>query len=152
MNCRSIATMLFAAAATLSAAQLHAQESFYEDHPDRGLRFADMEFAMPTDPLLPSWVGVSHQIHTPAQYLSEASLQLHTAIPAGTDAAAAVAVLAKAGAHCALPTATALTCHYRDVETPWGGEYFDSVTWTVNVALSDGRVRDVAVMRDWLRR
>jgi hypothetical protein len=106
-------------AALLGSAPLHAQESFYQDHPDHGLRFADMEFDMPTDPLLPSYVGMSYVIHTPAHYLADATNRLRSAIPGGTDAATAAATLAKAGAHCVRHTGDALICRYRDVETPW---------------------------------
>ena len=149
---RVISAALLAATTLLGTAPLHAQESFYEDHPDRGLRFADMEFAMPSDPLLPSWVSFSHVIHTPAQYLSDAMGRLRAAVPTGTDAAAAAAIMAKAGARCGQPAADALTCHYRDVETPWGGEYFDSINWTVTMPLAGGRVTDITVARDWTRR
>jgi hypothetical protein len=152
MRIRSITPALLAAVAVLGASPLHAQESFYQDHPARGLRFADMEFAMPTDPLLPSWVGLSHVIRTPAEYLADATSQLRAAIPAGTDASAAAVMLAKAGAHCGQPTGGALVCQYRDVETPWGGEYFDAVKWTVTMPLAGGRVSDLAVTRDWTRR
>ena len=152
MRRRQIMIALFAIALPMSAAQSHAQEAFYDDHPDRGLRFADMEFAMPTDPLLPSWVGLSHVIHTPAPFLSDATAKLRAAIPVGIDASTAAAPLAKAGAHCGQPKAGSLICRYRDVETPWGGEYFDSVNWTVTMPLSDGRVTDLAVVRDWTRR
>jgi hypothetical protein len=131
---------------------LHAQESFYQDHPDHGLRFADMEFDMPTDPLLPSYVGMSYVIHTPAHYLADATNRLRSAIPGGTDAATAAATLAKAGAHCVRHTGDALICRYRDVETPWGGEYFDAITWTVTMPLAGGHVADLAVARDWTRR
>lgn len=140
------------AAALLAAGPAMAQQAFYEDHPDRGLRFADLEFAMPTDPLLPSWASYGYVVHTPAQYLADATARLRQAIPAGTAAADAVAVLTRAGARCAQPAGPALTCRYRDVETPWGGEYFDSVTWTVTLPLVDGRVADLAVTRDWKRR
>lgn len=140
-------------AATLFAAgPAMAQMAFYEDHPDRGLRFADLEFSMPTDPLLPSWVSYDHVVHTPAQFLADATARLRGAIPAGMAATDAAAVLTRAGARCTQGTGTTLTCRYRDVETPWGGEYFDSVTWTVTMPLIDGKVADLAVTRDWKRR
>lgn len=152
MTHRSIVFSLLGMVTLLGATSLQAQESFYEDHPDRGLRFADMEFDMPTDPLLPSWVSFSHVIHTPPQYLADATAKLRAAVPVGTDAAAAAAILAKAGARCAQPTGEALACRYRDVETPWGGEYFDSINWTITMPLAGGRVTDLAVTRDWTRR
>jgi|GEM_PF-7104054 len=151
MYSRPLFAALLATAALLGSSPLYAQEAFYQDHPARGLKFADMEFAMPTDPLLPSWVGISHVIHTPAQYLADATGQLRTAVPAGTAASAAAAVLTKAGARCDVSGGDALTCHYRDVETP-RGEYFDAINWTVTMPLASGRVTDVAVTRDWVRR
>ncbi|WP_028639628.1 hypothetical protein [Novosphingobium acidiphilum] len=152
MTHRSIAAAAFGIIALFGVTTAHAQEEFYEDHPDHGLRFADMEFDMPTDPLLPSWVSFSHVIHTPAQFLAGATAKLRAAVPVGTDAAAAAGILAKAGAHCGQPTGNAMACHYRDVETPWGGEYFDAINWTITLPLANGHVADLAVARDWTRR
>jgi len=139
-------------ATVLAAGPLRAQEAFYNEQPDRTLRFADMEFAMPIDPLLPSWVGRSHIMHTPSSDLRAASGQLRAAIPTGTDATTAAATLARAGARCAAPTDAALMCSYHDVETPRGGQYFDSVNWTVTLPLAAGHVTDILVARDWTRR
>jgi hypothetical protein len=152
MKVHPILAAIFSVTAMITTTPLHAQEAFYEDHPYRGLRFADMEFAMPTDPLLPSWVSFSHVIHTPAQYLADAAGQLRAAIPTGTDAGVAAATLIKAGARCAQPAGEVLTCRYRDVETPWGGEYFDAINWTVTMPLAAGRVTGLTVTRDWTRR
>lgn len=140
------------AATMFAAGPAMAQQAFYDDHPDRGLRFADLEFSMPTDPLLPSWASYDFVVHTPEQYLADATARLRKAVPAGTPAADAATALTRAGARCAQATGPTLTCRYRDVETPWGGEYFDSVTWTVTLPLVDGRVADLAVTRDWKRR
>lgn len=152
MNQHPTLSALFVLAVMLTTTPVRAQDSFYEDHPDRGLRFADMEFAMPTDPLLPSWVSFSHVIHTPSRYLDDATAKLRAAIPVGSEASAAAGILAKAGARCRQPGPDVLTCGYRDVETPWGGEYWDSVSWTVTMPLVAGRVADLTVARDWTRR
>lgn len=152
MNRLPILAALLAVSAMTAAVPAQAQDAFYETHPDRGLHFADLEFGMTDDPLLPTTLGLSHVIHTPAQYLADANGKLHAAIPAGTEAATAAAILMRAGAHCAQPTNGMLTCGYRDVETPWGGEYFDAIKWTVTLPLADGRVTDLTVTRDWTRR
>ena len=117
-----------------------------------GLRFANFELTMPTDPLLwssdPGWEA--H--HTPARLLSVVTDTLRTAIPVGSAATDAAALLHNAGAHCVAASASELACHYHDVETPFGGEYWDDVTWQVKLGLADGRVSNLAVTRDWTRR
>ena len=152
MSVRQTSPALLAVSLLLGVVPVRAQESFYRVHPDRGLMFADLEFAMATDPLLPSAIGLNHVIHTPAPYLSDAASKLRAAVPAGTEAAAEAAILTKAGARCVRQTGDALACRYRDVETPWGGDYFDSISWTVTMPLAGGHVTDLAVTRDWLRR
>ena len=115
------------------------------------MRFADLEAGIGTDPRLwstdPRW-GAHH---TPAQMLVRATQALRAAVPAGTAAADAAAVLDKAGAHCA-NTGGGLDCRYHAVQTPYGGADFDNVTWQVKLAVAEGRVSNLMVTRDWTRR
>ncbi|MBS0254094.1 MAG: hypothetical protein JSS36_02495 [Proteobacteria bacterium] len=124
----------------------------YGEAPAAALRFADLEFAMPTDPLLwssdPGWKPHA----TPQHYLADAETRIRAAIPPGTDPAHAAAVLRKAGARCGKPDAAAMVCRYDDLEMPWGGDFHDNVTWTVRVALAKGAVSGIAVAREWTRR
>ena len=127
----------------------HANDPYYEA--SHGLRFADLEFAMPRNPRLwssdPRW----EVHHTPARQLTSASEALHAAIPDGTPVAEAATRLRQAGAKCAAATATGLECRYNDVETPFGTDW-DNVTWRVKLALGNGRVSGIIVSRDWTRR
>jgi hypothetical protein len=124
----------------------------YDDASQHAPRFADFEFGMSTDPLLwstdPGW----KPHHTPARLLADASAQLHAAIPAGTSVETATAWLRQAGARCGAVSGDTVECRYRDVETPWEGSYVDNVTWRVHLAVTSGRVSDLAVSRDWIRR
>ena len=123
----------------------------YQSESDRGLHFSALEFAIPRDPLLwsadPGWQA--H--HTPALMLAPAVDALRMAIPVGTSADDAAALLRRAGARCSAPGGGELVCRYRDVQTPYGGEYWDNVVWQVKVSLVDGRVDELAVSRDWSR-
>ncbi len=136
---------------------LHAQSDphlnpYDDEAPHHGLNFGDMEYAMPTDPYLwsadPGW----EPHHTPARYLTDAVEQLRAAVPAGTPATKAAAILHKAGARCGAPSGNQVQCHYNWVETPHGGEDWDNITWKVNLTLESGQVSDLAVSRDWSRR
>ena len=136
-----------------SAAAAHVSyENPYDDAPHHGLRFADLEFTMPTDPLLWSNDPGTEAHHTPASIMADATRQLRAAIPEGTPAQAATASLKKAGARCTETDPTALKCRYRTIETPSGDDYWDDVTWNITVPLSQGRVADLIVTRDWTRR
>ena len=123
----------------------------YDDEATHGLHFSALEFAIPRDPLLwssdPGW-GAHH---TPADMLAPALGALRAAIPVGTLAEEATNLLHKAGARCSTSGAGELVCRYRDVQTPYGGEYWDNVVWQVKLSLADGRVGDLAVSRDWSR-
>jgi hypothetical protein len=122
-----------------------------DDTPHHGLRFSDLEFGIPTDPYLwsadPGW----EPHHTPDRYLTDATDQLRTAVPAGTSSSAAAAILRKAGARCKPTSDSQLQCLYHDVETPHGGDDWDSVTWKVNLSLVNGEVSDLTVVREWAR-
>ena len=124
----------------------------YQSESDRGLHFSSLEFAIPRDPLLwsadPGWEA--H--HTPAPMLEPALDALRAAVPAGTSAREATRLLDQAGARCSAPGDGELVCHYRDVQTPYGGTYWDDVVWQVKVSLNGGRVDELAVSRDWSRR
>lgn len=150
----AVAAMLGLALAQPVAAQPRADfdANPYDDGAPAGLRFAALEFAMPTDPLLwssdPGW----RPHHTPQRLLADAIAQLRTAVPAGTPAADAGLALTKAGARCRAARDQVLECRYRDVETPWEGSAFDAVTWTVRLTLAQGLVTDMSVSRDWTRR
>ena len=148
---------------TPAAAQVRANgkysalgDQFYNDPDDNarhhGLNFGDLEVSMPTDPYLwsadPGW----EPHHTPARYLADATEQLRTAVPVGTPAVRAAAILHQAGARCGAPSGTQLQCHYNWVESPHGGEDWDNISWQVNVSLDIGQVSDLAVSRDWNRR
>jgi hypothetical protein len=107
---------------------------------------------MATDPLTwssdPGW-----QLHrTPARNLADASSTLRSAIPAGTSAADAAALLQSAGAHCSAVSDARLVCSYRDVQTPYEGQYWDNVLWRVWLDTGNGRVDNLVVTRDWTRR
>jgi hypothetical protein len=124
----------------------------YDDGVRSGLHFADLEFSMPTDPYTwssdPNW----EPHHTPARMLAEAQAAIGSAVPNGTSAADAALILHKAGARCVAAQAQQLDCRYRDVETPYGGQYTDNVLWKISLPLVDGRVNGVTVTRDWMRR
>jgi hypothetical protein len=116
-----------------------------------GLQFADLEAAMPADPLTwssdPGW-----QLHrTPPSDLADATDTLRAAIPVGTATATAATLLARAGASCAGGSDARLVCRYRDAETPYAGEYFDNVLWRVWLDTAGGRVTHVELTRDWTR-
>jgi hypothetical protein len=152
MHCRAQISALVAALALWPLAAVAAPADPNEDFAQQPLRFANLEFAMPTDPLLwssdPGWKP--HR--TPPQLLASAREQLRDAVPVGTPAAQAAAVLRAAGARCAAPTGAELVCRYEDTENPQGGDYHDNITWTVTAALANGEVGDLAVRRDWTRR
>jgi hypothetical protein len=137
------------------ATTAHADKVVYADpyaEPAHGLRFADLEASVGTDPRVwstdPRWDA--HR--TPPAMLARANQALRAAVPAGTTAGLAAAVLEKAGAHCAGAAANELKCSYHDVETPFGGADWDNVTWQVDLALTNGHVSDLAVTRYWTRR
>lgn len=128
----------------------------YDDGAQHRLRFAALEFSMPTDPLLwssdPGWEP--HE--TPAKLLEDAKEQLRRAVPVGTNAEEARDILRKAGAHCGPASSFGvsgedLTCTFKDTEYPYGGDYTDDVTWTVEMPLQDGRVNGMRVLRHWSR-
>ena len=117
--------------------------------PERGLRFADLEFSAPWDPYLREGDTHANAYRTTAHLIAYANDQLQAAVPAGMSVADATAVLRKAGAHCAQPSGHELSCRYRDLQNT--AEYSDSVLWTVSMPIADGRVQSLNVTRDWLR-
>ncbi len=128
-------------------------DQFYNDpeKPHHDLSFSRLEAAVGNDPLTwssdPGW-----QLHrTPESQIAEASNQIRAAIAVGTPMANAAALLHRAGARCDSGGPTRIVCHYRDAETPYGGQYFDNVLWRVWLDAADGRVTHVAVTRDWTR-
>jgi hypothetical protein len=129
-------------------------DQFYSEPAEapHGLRFADLEASMPTDPL--SWSSdPGWQLHrTPADQMAEATDVLRAAIPVGTAAADAAAVMQRAGARCAASGSAQLVCRYRDAETPYSGQYWDNILWRAWLNLADGRVSSLVVTRDWTRR
>ncbi|HZU63503.1 MAG TPA: hypothetical protein VFF98_07460 [Novosphingobium sp.] len=154
---RSIRTLALGGLLALGAggvAQAHDapyQAHLYGRAPSAGLHFADLEYAMPSDPLTwssdPGWEA--H--HTPARFMTDAQSALAAAVPAGLSAAEAAQRLHMAGAHCRQPAGAELSCTYKTVETP--RTYWDAVTWTVAMPLTaDGRVASMSVTRDWTRR
>lgn len=82
-----------------------------------------------------------------ADGVEQGATRIRTAMPAGSDLAAALSTLRHAGAHCAArPGASGLDCWYREPIA------FDDVsttlaTWTIAVAAAQGRVTSVAVDR-----
>ncbi|MDE2410162.1 MAG: hypothetical protein KGM18_00140 [Sphingomonadales bacterium] len=128
----------------------------YENEAHHELRFANLEFAIPPDPLLwssdPGW----EPHNTPPRLLVEATEKLRAAVPAGTSSGDAAETLLKAGAKCREKrqggaNGNMLTCTYRDVEYPEGGDYTDDISWRVTLPLLGGRVADLAVARIWSR-
>lgn len=115
------------------------------------LRFSELEFNAPSDPLLWSSTPNRAEQHTPASDIQYAVNQLNAAIPVGLSASEAHARLQAAGARCDMTDPSAIDCHYNDVQTP-DSEYVDSVVWKITVPLVDGRVADLKVARDWYRR
>jgi hypothetical protein len=146
------AVIAFVAVGTAAEARGFDYSNPYDDDVRSGLHFADLEFSMPTDPYTwssdPGW----EPHHTPARFLAEARDAIGSAVPNGTPATDAALVLHKAGARCASASVQELDCHYRDVETPYGGQYWDNVVWEIKLPLVDGRVAGVTVTRDWMRR
>jgi len=148
-----LTALVLASLASASAARPHGYSDAYDDDAHRGLRFADLEYAMPADPLLwstdPGW----EPHRTPAAQLHDATERLQAAVPTGTRAEDAAAVLRKAGAKCAPASSPGanLTCTYQDVEFLDGGDYTDNVIWTVAMPLQDRRVASLAVNRIWSR-
>lgn len=154
MHCFVRLAALLALAVTgapLLAAGAADSDSYDNGASAHGLRFADLEFAMPTDPLLwsadPGW----EVHHTPARLLKDAEAQLRAVVPVGMPSRDAAAILRVAGARCAPATAETLSCTYKDHETPYGGDFWDQVTWRVRLSLAADRVTDLAVTRDWSR-
>jgi len=137
-------------AALLLAAPAYAQSDDDEDSGPRALNFGDLEYAVPRDPLLWSSSPPFAEQHTPKSWIAPAVERLRTAIPLGTSAEEAAAIIHKAGAKCKSVAASELTCTYRDAQTPYPDD-IDSVVWTVSFALADGRVSDMNVKRNWYR-
>ncbi|WP_225007321.1 hypothetical protein [Novosphingobium percolationis] len=74
--------------------------------------------------------------------------QVREAIPAGTDARVAVAMLRAAGASCQSPDRhpEAVGCYYR--ETIGAEQYLRTyATWDMTLSIADGKVRSVAMAR-----
>ncbi len=115
------------------------------------LRFSNLEFGMPMDPLLWSSTPMRAEQHTPATDIKYAVSQLHAAIPVGLSASEARERLQAAGSRCDMTDPSAISCRYKDVQTP-DSEYVDDVIWKVTVPLVNGRVADLKVARDWYRR
>lgn len=147
----------FAASASAQAQDTHRYaapgDHFYQEPQEapHGLRFANLEASMNTDPLIwssdPGW-----QLHrTPENEMADATDMLRAAIPAGTSANDAAALLHHAGARCTPANGSQLVCRYHDVETPRSGESLDNVLWRVWLDLADGRVNNLVVTRDWTR-
>lgn len=149
---RFAALNICAAIAIVAAATIASAREIDYSNASPKLHFADLEFGMPTDPYTwtsdPNW----EPHHTPAQFLAEARNAIGSAVPNGTSATDAALILHKAGARCTAATSRELDCRYRDVETPYGGQYTDNVLWKISLPLVDGRVNGVTVTRDWMRR
>lgn len=157
---RAAAATLMTMATPMVAACAHADSfdfsnPYADDAPRPGLHFADLEAASPTDPFLwsadPGW----KPHHTPAEMLAPAHDAVRMAVPRGMPAGDARLALEQAGARCFTSAVTELDCRYRDVETPMrgsaGNPATDDVTWSVKIALVDGRASDIALARDWTR-
>jgi hypothetical protein len=71
--------------------------------------------------------------------------------PVGLSASEARERLQAAGSRCDMTDPSAISCRYKDVQTP-DSEYVDDVIWKVTVPLVNGRVADLKVARDWYRR
>ena len=157
---RATAAALFVLTVPMVTACAHADgfdfsNPYADDNPRPGLHFADIEAAIPTDPFLwsadPGW----KPHHTPADMLAPAHDAVRLAVPRGMPAGDARLALEHAGAQCFTSAVTELDCRYRDIETPMrsasGDPATDDVTWSVKIALVDGRASDIALARDWTR-
>jgi len=134
----------------LTSTPLHAEDSFSDSYEARpGLHFADLEFAMPRNPLLRSTELAWKARQTPQSVLTDARQAVRAVVPVGMTASDASDVLRKAGAKCKVEQAQALVCHYAAVETR--DEWVDAIDWTVRVALVEGRVADLSLAREWWR-
>lgn len=114
------------------------------------IRFSNLEFNAPRDPLLWSSTPLGARQQTPAAQMTYALAQLRAAIPNGLPALEAQNRLQAAGSHCDTQDPSAITCRYNDVETR-DGEYLDYVVWKVTVPLVNNHVADIKVARDWYR-
>ncbi|MDR3401443.1 MAG: hypothetical protein P4L99_03005, partial [Chthoniobacter sp.] len=114
------------------------------------LRFADLEFGMPSDPILSSSTPNWQEEHTPPADLEYAVMELRAFVPIGLSADEARKRLKAAGCHFTTTDRSTIGCRYNDVQTP-DSEYIDSVVWKVSVPLVDGRVTGLKVARDWYR-
>lgn len=115
------------------------------------LRFSNLEFGVPMDPLLWSSTPMRAEQHTPAADIKYAVSQLRAAVPVGLAASEARKRLQAAGGRCDMTDPSTISCHYKDVQTP-DSEYVDDVVWKVTVPLVNGQVADLKVIRDWYRR
>lgn len=114
-----------------------------------GIKFRDLEYQQPRDPLLPSNQSADIVEHTPRAWLSTASAALNAAIPAGTSRAEAETILHKAGATCRPAIGASERCTYFDVKTR--DPYIDAVHWNIRLDLADDRVNSLSVDRSWTR-
>lgn len=114
-----------------------------------GIRFRELEYHQPRDPLLPSNQSADIVEHTPQSALSSAAAVLNAAIPTGTLRIDAEAILRKAGATCRPVVGAAEHCSYFDVKTR--DPYIDAVHWNVRLGLADDRVTNLSIDRVWMR-
>ncbi|WP_404713913.1 hypothetical protein [Sphingomonas sp. MMS24-J13] len=132
----------FAAAMLGGAAQAGA--------PGGSLRFRELEYQQPRDPLTGSNPAYVEIHHASIDQLAGARAAIEAAVPAGADRRGAERLLTLAGARCGAVAADGVeTCTYRDVETV--DEYLDQVRWTVRMNLAGDKVASIAVDRTWQR-
>ena len=113
------------------------------------LKFSQLEYQAPRDPLLASNAAIGALHHTPQADIAPAVDALRQAVPVGMPRAVVEATLRRAGATCKAVDASAEKCGYFDVATR--DEYVDDVHWNVKLDLASDRVADLSVDRVWTR-
>ena len=126
-------------------------DQFYSDpyEPPQGLDFGVLEAGIATEPSTSASDPGLDLHRSPERQLTKTTAILRRAIPVGTSAADARALLQKARAHCGKPSNIRLVCDYREAATPYRGQYWEIVSWRVWINLADGRVSNIAVADDW---
>ncbi|WP_206239945.1 hypothetical protein [Novosphingobium terrae] len=111
--------------------------------------FSTMEFEMPADSLKASSDPLWKSYATRQTRMAPMRDEILAAIPAGTSAQTAQALLQQAGARCRSAAPDRMACDYHTVETR--DEFLDDVHWNVDVGVRDGAVDQLSVQRNWVR-
>jgi hypothetical protein len=112
------------------------------------LRFRELEYEQPRDPLLFSYEPLNEVHVTPSDQIAPAVSAIKAEIPTGSNVSEALKTLKRAGGHCHA-TNYGDDCLYTDIQTV--DEYVDDVRWHVRLKTADNAVQDVSVQRVWTR-